>query len=116
MIGGVFEGTNDDPLTGTYTRIYAITTTPPLAWTTINANLGNYRYLRYRGPEGSYGNVAEIEFCRNGMKINETVYGTSGSWNNQGNTFEKALDGDINTYFDGPTAHGNYVGIDRGAP
>jgi hypothetical protein len=115
MIGGVFEGTNDDPLTGTYTRIYAITTTPPLAWTTINANLGNYRYLRYRGPNGSYGNIAEIEFYRNGMKIHGTAYGTSGSWN-KGNTFEKALDGDINTYFDGPTANGNYVGIDRGAP
>ena len=116
MIGGVFEGTSDDPLTGTYTPIYAITTTPPLAWTTINVNLGNYRYLRYRGPKGSYGNVAEIEFYRNGMKINGTAYGTSGSWRNQGNTFEKALDGDINTNFDGPTAGGNYVGIDRRAP
>jgi Divergent InlB B-repeat domain len=115
MIGGVFEGTNDDPLSGTYTQIYAITTTPPLAWTTANANLGNYRYLRYRGPNGSHGNVAEIKFYRDGMKINGTAYGTSGSWRDQGNTFQKALDGDVNTYFDGPTAGGNYVGIDRGA-
>src|SRR5262245_25878660 len=104
MIGGVFEGTTGDRLTGTYTKIYSISTTPPRAWTTINANLGNYRYLRYRGAKGSYGNVAKIEFYRDGMKINGTAYGTLGSWRNQGNTFQKAPDGDINIYFDGPIA------------
>jgi hypothetical protein len=101
-------------LTGTYTRIHAITATPRLAWTSVNVNLGNYRYLRYRGPNGSYGNVAEIEFYRDGIKIQGTSYGSPGSWNNGGATFQKAVDGNRNTYFDGPTANGNYVGIDRG--
>jgi hypothetical protein len=77
--------------------------------------LGNYRYLRYRGPNGSYGNVAEIEFYRDGIKIKGTGFGSSGSWQNGGATFQKALDQKTNTYFDGPTADGNYVGIDRGA-
>ena len=28
-------------------------------------------YLRYRGPNGSYGNVAEIEFHRGGFRMIE---------------------------------------------
>ena len=116
MVGGVFEGTNGDRVTGTYSPIHTITATPPLAWTSVNVNLENYRYLRYRGPNGSYGNVAEIEFYRDGTKITGTGYGTSGSWENRGATFQRALDQETSTYFDGPTANGNYVGIDRGTP
>jgi hypothetical protein len=114
MIGGVFEGTNGDPKTGTYTKIHTITTAPTLAWTQVNANLGSFRYLRYRGPGMSWGNVAEIEFYRNGVKVNGTGYGTPGSWKNSGNTFSMALDGNVNTFFDGQGDSGNYVGIDSG--
>ena len=115
MVGGVSEGTNGNRVTGNYTPIHTISAHSPLAWTSVNVNLGNYRYLRYRGPNGSYGNVAEIEFYRDGIKIKGTGFGSSGSWRNGGATFQKALDQKTNTYFDGPTADGNYVGIDRGA-
>jgi hypothetical protein len=115
MVGGVFEGTNGDPVTGSYTKIYTITANPPLAWTEVTVSLGDYRYLRYRGPNGSYGNVAEIEFYRNGVKLTGTGYGTPGSYNNNGNTFEKALDGNVNTRFDGKVPNGVYVGIDTAA-
>ena len=70
--------------------------------------------MRYRGLNGSYGNVAEIEFHRGGFRMIKTGYGTPGSWKNREATFWKALDTDINTYFDGLTADGNYVGIDTG--
>ena len=112
MVGGVFEGTNDNPESGIYFPIYTITTNPPPAWSEVNVDLGNFRYLRYRGPNGSYGNVAEIVFYRNGVKVNGAAYGTPGSFYNNGNTFEKALDDDVNTRFDGPTPNGIYVGID----
>ena len=74
--------------------------------------LGNYRYLRYRGPNGSYGNVSEIEFYRGGTKVNGAGFGTPGSWSNNGSTFDKGLDGNVNTFFDAPTDSGAYVGID----
>ena len=45
--------------------------------------------------------VAEIEFYRNGVKPTRTGYGTPGSYNSNGNTFEKALDGSVDTRFDG---------------
>ena len=92
-----------------------IQTKPPLAWTEVSANLENFRYLRYRGPDGSYGNVAEIEFYRKGLKVRGVGFGTPGAWNNNGNTFARALDGNVGTRFDGPTANGVYVGVDTKA-
>ncbi len=57
------------------------------------------------------GNVAEIEFYRNGIRVTGADYGTRGSWNNNGKTSQKALDGDVHTRFDGPSPNGTYVGI-----
>ena len=50
------------------------------AWNEISVDLKDYRYLRCRGPIESFGNVAEIEFCRDGIKV------------------DKALDGDLETF------------------
>ena len=111
MIGGVFEGTNGDPVNGPYQTIYTITSNPPLAWNEVSADLKNYRYLRYRGPTDSFGNVAEVEFYRNGAKLTGAGFGTPGSWSNQGSTFDKALDGNIDTFFDASINSGAYVGV-----
>jgi hypothetical protein len=111
MVGGVFEGTNGDPANGPYEAIYTISNNPAVAWSEANVDLKDYRHLRYRGPNGSYGNVAEIEFYRDGVKLTGSGFETPGSWNNQGNTLEKALDGNLSTYFDAPGPDGAYVGI-----
>ena len=112
MVGGVFEGTNADPINGPYTTIYTISSEPPLAWNEISVDLKDYRYLRYRGATESFGNVAEIEFYRHGAKLSGQSFGTPGSWSNLGNTFDKALDGNLETFFDAPIPTGAYVGID----
>jgi hypothetical protein len=97
MVGGVFEGNNGDPVQGPYEPIYTISNNP-LAWNEVAVGLKDYRYLRYRGPNNSYGNVAEIEFYRDGVRLTGNGFGTSGSWNNQGSTFDKAVDGNISTF------------------
>ena len=44
-----------------------------------------------------------------------TITGTTGSWDNVGNTREKAMDGNINTFFDAPDPGTNdWVGLDLG--
>lgn len=48
------------------------------------------------------------------LKLSGTIIGTSGSYNNLGNTKEKAMDGDLASFFDGPTADGVWVGLDLG--
>jgi hypothetical protein len=50
--------------------------------------------------------VAEIEFYRNGVKLNGTGYGTLDSWNNEGSSFDKALDGNVETFLDAPNGDG----------
>ncbi|MFI5381718.1 MAG: discoidin domain-containing protein, partial [Tepidisphaerales bacterium] len=49
-----------------------------------------------------------------GAKLSGTVIGTEGSWNNEGHTREKAFDGDLTTYFDGPTDV-SWVGLNLGS-
>ncbi len=49
-------------------------------------------------------------------KLTGTIIGTSGSWNNSGNTKEMAMDGNLSTFFDGPDpGTGEWVGLDFGS-
>src|SRR6185369_14626094 len=49
-------------------------------------------------------------------KLTGTIIGTAGSWNNSGNTKEKAMDGNLSTFFDGPDpGTGEWVGLDFGS-
>jgi fibronectin type 3 domain-containing protein len=48
------------------------------------------------------------------QKLTGATIGTPGSWSNLGNTVAKVFDGDLNTYFDGPDATGDWAGLDFG--
>lgn len=48
------------------------------------------------------------------VKFSGTGIGSPGSYENNGRTFAKALDGDITTYYDGASASGQWVGLDMG--
>ncbi len=111
MQSGKFQGSNDNTV---WTDLASITTVPTeSSWTTYNLiSTTSWRYLRYLSPAGGYGNVSELEFYNGSTKLTGTAIGTAGSWSNSGNTKEKALDGDVSTFFDAPTADNSYVGID----
>jgi len=118
MVGGQFQGSADN---STWTALYTITTAPSDAYTTatLTTDLRTFRYLRYLAPDGTYGNVAEVEFDSgtgaNAIKLTGTSIGTPGSYYGSGNDFTKAVDGDTGTYFDAPyPGNGDYVGIDQG--
>jgi hypothetical protein len=59
------------------------------------------------------GIVANVysEFYRDGIKVSGQGIGTPGSWFDLGNTFDKALDGDLETFFDALIPTGAYFGI-----
>ena len=120
MVGGQFQGSSDGT---TYTTLATIAQAPPdnqLTTLTFSGPAA-YRYLRYLGPDGSYGNIAELEFDSGAgtslAKISGTPFGTLGSYQNSGNDITKVFDGSLNTFFDAPQYPGNgdYVGIDQAA-
>lgn len=111
MVGGVFEGTNGDPVTGPYTTIYTIPSDPPLERNLVSVELSDYRCLRYRAPTESLVNLAEIELYRDGVKLTGTGSGTPSSWSGQGSAFDKALDGNPDSFL-APIPTGAFVGID----
>lgn len=60
MVGGYFQGSNDG---SSWTTLVTITEEPDEVLTALPVeNAGSYRFLRYCGPNGSYGSVAELGF------------------------------------------------------
>ena len=62
MVGGVFQGSADN---AAWTTLYTVTSAPAagaLTQATAISSTAPFRYLRYLAPDGSYGNIAELEF------------------------------------------------------
>ncbi len=116
MTGGVFQGSNDDKIAGPWTTLASITSTPvDNAWTSLSTPTTTlpYRFLRYLSPDGSNGNVAEVEFLSNGSKVGGYPYGTIASGNYAYNTtFQQVFDASTSSYFDTGIANGSYAGLD----
>jgi hypothetical protein len=73
-----------------------------------------YRYLRYRGPEGSRCDIAEMEFYdAEGQKLTGTPFGTTPAYS-AGAGYDKASDGNIDTAFVYAGEKCGYTGIDLG--
>jgi hypothetical protein len=79
------------------------------------SDTGAYRYLRYLGPDGSYGDVAEIGFYTTigNSRLSGTPFGTMPAFAT-GTDFRSATDGNETSYFDDSAANGAYAGIDLG--
>jgi hypothetical protein len=115
MLKGRFVGSNAGKTTD-FQTIAEIKELPPEGqWTEIQVVRPQpFRYLKYESPFGGWGNVAEVEFYDGAKKIQGQPFGTTGSRNQSGNDFSKALDGNTETFFDGVEANNQYVGIDLG--
>jgi hypothetical protein len=62
MTGGRFEGCADGPTAGCR-ALATVTDGPNLGWNELAVtDSGRYRWLRYVGPDGSFDDVAELEF------------------------------------------------------
>ena len=80
-------------------------------------NTKGFRYLRWRQTSGN-GLIRELEWYRSGERLTGPFFGSSGSWNNDPNsTWDKAVDGNTSTGFNGPDASkpgwiNPYIGVD----
>ncbi|WP_338690377.1 nucleoside hydrolase-like domain-containing protein [Haloferula helveola] len=117
MVGGEIRGSND-PTLASYTTLATIATAPAEGVRTllpISSDL-SFRYVYYASPVDGYCNIAELEFYEDIKLSSATPIGHAGSFNNDpATTITAALDSNLLTFVDAPTASGGYVGYDFGA-
>lgn len=120
MVNGVFEASHD-PLFSDPDTLAVIPEAPVRLRNTVFVNsLESYRYIRYKGPENSHCDVAEILFFEKGNDANACTGRVIGTPNhdpvNNRNEYTKAFDGDPYTSFHYKNASGGWVGLDFGRP
>lgn len=120
MKGGVIEGSNRADFVNADT-IYFMEKAPQRLWTTIYPHgIKPYRYIRYKGPEGSYSNIAELALyddSEDSVALTGKIMGTPGCWNGDGShEYTNVFDGDPYTSFDYKYADGGWAGLDLKTP
>ncbi len=100
-----------------FTNLATITSNPANnQWTEVTVtDTGRYRFLRYKGPHNSNGNVAEVQFFAVGSTtpLTGVAFGSSPA-SSVGKEYDKAFDGNTATFVDSSDGNG-YAGIDLGA-
>lgn len=111
MVGGSIQGSNDSATNG-FVVLATLGAQPAEGqWTELAfASTTPYRWVKYFGPIGGYGQIAELELWSGAVKVTGGGFGTAGS--RSGNPWQNALDGDTATFFDANTANDAYVGLD----
>ena len=116
MVGGKFAGSNVSELAG-YETLATIDAAPPAGkWTEMKLpTTKGYRWYRYEGPPGSYGQIAEIEFLSDGKVVNSqsTCFGSIGNHGPM-HAWIAAVDGKTETSFYSSMPDGQFVGFDFG--
>lgn len=114
MVNGVFESSENLDFSDAKI-IYTISETPELYNKVTLKQPHTSRYIRYRSPSGGSCNVSEIVFCDiSGNKLEGRYIGLPESYNNLGDTGDKAFDGDIATFYDAVDIDNSWTGLDFG--
>jgi hypothetical protein len=121
MAGGVFEASNRSDFSEK-DILHFITEVPYRLNTVVNlaGNGKKYRYIRYRGPEESHCNVAEIAFYEtpeDTLALQGKIIGTEGCFQQDGShEYTNAFDGNTETSFDYKEPSGGWTGLDLKEP
>lgn len=118
--GGVIGSSNRKDFADADT-VYLIEKAPQRLWTTVHLPENNpYRYIRYKGPAGSYSNIAELALYGNeedSASLKGEIMGTPGCWDGDGShEYTNVFDGDAHTSFDYKYADGDWTGLDLKTP
>lgn len=115
LVGGSIQGSNDGATTGFITlHTTQASDVRDGHWLDVEfANRTPYRWVKYVGPVGTRGDLAELELYAGATRLEGVGFGTSGSAS--GNPWENALDGATGTFYEGATTVDNYVGLDLAA-
>lgn len=114
MMQGHFQGANTADFS-TATDLCSFNEVTNGGWYELPVvDTGRYRYLRYRSPNGSYGNINELWFFdEKGDTIKGDIIGTEGT---DPDSRERVFDNNILTGFNGKSPDGNWIGLKLKAP
>ncbi len=120
MTGGTFQASNSSTFAAGVVTVYTVSSAPTSgSLTTVTPTTATaYRYWRYVSPTGGHCDIAEFQLygtAAGPARLSGTTFGTAGSYGGSTNTIAKATDGSLSTYFDGPDASGDFVGVDLGS-
>lgn len=116
LAGGKIVGSNTSPMNGFVDLAVVSGAVSEGQWVTLSfANATPYRYVKYYGPAESHGRIAELELYQGQVRLAGAAFGSVGAGDGAANDFERALDGDTATWFEGALPSDNYVGIDVAA-
>jgi hypothetical protein len=112
MTGGSFEGADNPDFTDAAV-LHTIKNMPEVYNIIALKSPACYRYVRYKSPDGGYGNVAEIVFLDvNGQKLHGGHIGTVDSRNAGRGIGNGAFDGDVMTFYEAKDRNGAWTGLD----
>lgn len=75
-----------------------------------------YRYVKYYAPNGTHGALAELELYAGEERVRGKAFGSASAGRDENESgYERALDGDTTSAFQGPLPDDNYVGLDLAA-
>lgn len=117
MVGAVIEA-SDNPEFDNPDTLATISEEPYRLFTTVTSKSNKpYRYVRYRGADNSYCNIAELEFYTGEQPLPGKAIGTDKPWGGVTNRgIQAVFDGDPYTSFDYSEPSGGWVGLDLGNP
>jgi fibronectin type 3 domain-containing protein len=98
---------------GPYTTIASGVTTTNYADDAAFVSVEYYYVVSAMVGGSETANSAEVALRQ--PKLTGAIIGTAGSYDNSGNTITNVFDNNLNTFFDGPTANGCWVGLYFGA-
>ena len=115
MINGSFESSADSSFTDVHT-LHTISELPDVYNEVKLGKTHKCQYIRYKASsEGC--NVSEISFYdAEGNKLEGEYIGLSGSYNNLGDTGDKAFDGNVATYYDAEIVKDSWTGLNFSEP
>ncbi len=115
LVGARIVGSNEGPTTAPEEMARIDRASADNGWWEVNIPPGKvFRYVKMDSASGAGLALAEIEFYSTTGRLRGNGFGTSVGKEQAAFSFDKALDGDPNTYFESPAEH-SYVGIDLGS-
>ena len=111
--GGHIQGSNLSPTNG-FTDL-ALIQTAPAPGNSVDIAIASpapFRWVKYYGPPGSHGVVAEVVFMDGTARLSGQPFGTVAT---TGHDSPAAFDGNPSTYYQGALPDDQYVGLDFGA-